>query len=64
MAVHAHDDDGTGADYYWGSSDLNTPSTFGDLEIPEFQEIVIVLILVPLVIVAVRRRSDVQLHKD
>ena len=63
LAVHAHDDDGTGADYYWGSSDLNTPSTFGDLEIPEFQEIVIVLVVVPLVIVAVRRRSDV-LHKD
>ena len=59
MAVHAHDAEGSGADYYWGSSNMNDPSTFGHLDIPEFQDGVFVLLLSPAIVILMRRSGKV-----
>lgn len=59
MAVHAHDAGGSGADYYWGSNDLNNPSTFGELDIPEFQDAIFVLLLPPAIVILMRRPGKV-----
>lgn len=57
LAVHAHDADGTGSDYYWGSTDLNNPHDFGDLDIPEFEEVAVVVIMAPAIVILMLRRS-------
>jgi hypothetical protein len=59
MAVHAHDAGGSGADYYWGSTNLNDPSTFGHLDIPEFEDAVFVVLLPPAIVILMRRSGKV-----
>jgi hypothetical protein len=56
LAIHAHDDETPGAEYYWGSSNLNDPSTFKDLEIPEFPDVIPLLVLIPAILVTLQRR--------
>ena len=56
LAIHAHDDEPPGAEYYWGSNNLNDPSTFKDLQIPEFQDVIPVLVLIPAILVILQRR--------
>ncbi len=63
MAIHAHDDRGTGYDFYWGSSNLDDPSTFGHLDIPEFHDIFLILVMMPIILVMIRRSGKVNKHK-
>ncbi len=64
MAIHAHDDKGTGYDFYWGSNNLDDPSTYGHLDIPEFHDILLILIMMPLVLIVIRRSGKVNKHKE
>lgn len=59
MAVHAHNANGGGSDYYWGSTNLNDPSTFGILDIPEFQDILLVVLFAPAVVLVLRRAGKI-----
>ncbi len=56
LAIHAHDDEPPSAEYYWGSNNLNDPSTFKDLQIPEFQDVIPLLVLIPAILVILQRR--------
>jgi len=63
LAMHAHDDEPPGADYYWGSDNLDNPSTFDDLEIPEFQDVIVLSVLIPAILVILRRRRPGKINK-
>jgi hypothetical protein len=63
LAIHAHDDELPGAEYYWGSNNLNDPSTFKDLEIPEFQEVIPLLVLIPAILIILKRRWPGKINK-
>jgi tetratricopeptide (TPR) repeat protein len=58
LAIHAHDDEPPSAEYYWGSENLNDPSSFGHLEIPEFQDIIPLMALIPAILVILQRRRS------
>ena len=59
MAIHVHDANSTGFDYYWGSNNLNNPSTYGHVDIPEFEQVVAVMAVVPAIAIMIRRRGKI-----
>jgi len=61
FAIHAHNAQGSGSDYYWGSDTVSpeNPGSWGHIDAPEFSDVVVlVCVVVVIYLVARRRRRD------
>jgi len=65
LGIHIHDEDGTTKDYRWGGSSeiagsSTDPSTWGNLDIPEFPTVaipILICVIIPLITFHARRKN-------